>query len=267
MAALCPHLTREQAIAAFTDGEKGYMACPPLRVRGAFQIVTFVHAFVDTQNESGPKEYSPRLNYCYAGRTSRSYADGQSHGDACTGYKYMAEAIAYAERVWDDELIIDAWTDVREFVIQDPTDLTPSGYPITKAQLYVCFDRKLGDLLNDLAQPQSVLIDVAVTEMTLDTHIQYELNGYRGGDTEFNCAHCSGGLGLSGCYGCGRQYTDNKTRASTDIPLTRKMVDFLRANGHTFGQDPEIARHIEAQRHEDRLRRIAERQRRAAQSA
>ncbi len=267
MAALCPHLTREQAIAAFTGGEKGYMACPPLRIRGAFQIVSFTDAFIDPLHESGPQPYPPQLTYLFASRTPRSYADGQSHGNTCTGYKHMAEAIAYAERVWDDELIIDAWTDVSEFIIQDPTDLTPSGYPKTKAMLYVCFDRKLGDLLDSPTQPLSILIDEAVTEMTLDKHVHYELKGYRGGGTEFNCAHCGGGLGLSSCYGCGLRYTDNKTRGSTDIPLTRKMVDFLQANGHVFGQEPEIAWHIEAQRHEERLRRIAERQQRAAHSA
>ncbi|MEI6510739.1 MAG: hypothetical protein WCO25_01710 [Candidatus Uhrbacteria bacterium] len=67
MAKLCPHLTREQAVAAFNDGS-GYVACPPLRVRGAFQIVSLRKGWVEETKErvgdkqvvTGTKDHPPR---------------------------------------------------------------------------------------------------------------------------------------------------------------------------------------------------------------
>ena len=37
MAMLCPHLTDEEAVEAFTT-DSGYVACPPLRIRHGFHL-------------------------------------------------------------------------------------------------------------------------------------------------------------------------------------------------------------------------------------
>lgn len=266
MAQLCPHLTQEQAVAAFHSGS-GYVVCPPLRVRGAFQIVTLEKGWLEeikvwrgvTLVITGTKEHQPRLSYAYAGRARGSYGT----------YRHIAEAVDFAEDNWGDELILDTWKDVVEFRIQDPSDLYQEGwsegYPKTKAVLYICLNREWNQLINDHTKPESVLIDEAISEMTLDMAVWHELKGGCGGFTEYNCAYCGDGLHLCGCGGCGHRFKDDFFRCGWATPLSQRMAGFLQANGHVFKKDPYIARQAEAQRHEDnRLRAIAEeRQRRA----
>lgn len=256
MAEICPHLTKEQAVAAFTS-ESSYVACPPLRIRGAFQIVSFHDEWIeeikvwrrDTQVITGTKTHPARLSYSYAGRTLQSYADGMSHGDVFCDYKHVAEAMRFAEDNWGDDLILDTWADVNEFYIQDPTDLYQEGFskgsPKTKAVLRVCFNRPWNDLINDHSKPRSVLMDEAISEMTLDLMVWHELKGGRGGYTDFNCAYCSHGLNLSYCGGCKHSFTDDGCRCGWDTPLSPKMVELLLANGHVFKEDPQIARQAE----------------------
>src|SRR6185436_19699202 len=111
MALLCPHLTTEQALAAFNSGS-GYVACPSLRVKNAFQIVSFL------KESTGPAI----LKYSYAGRTPESYDNIKKRGEFLI-YPHTAEAIEFANTNWGDELILDTWVDVSEFHIEDPSDL------------------------------------------------------------------------------------------------------------------------------------------------
>ncbi len=256
MARLCPHLTQEQAVEAFTTGS-GYVACPPLRIRGAFQIISYRKEWVEKVKISrvkdgeedasvtGNKNHPPRLQYAYASRTVRSYADGKPHGDLLTEYQYMKEAMAFAEANWGDELILDDWESVVSFYVQDPTDLVNDryhrDYPRTKAVLYVTLSRDLNKIINDHSKPESVLFDEAIAQMTLDDHVWNELKGGRGGFTEFNCAHCGAGLLLSSCTGCGHRFRDDHFRSGWHTPLSPKMVAFLRESGHEFAIDPEVA--------------------------
>lgn len=259
MAKLCPHLTREQAVAAFNDGS-GYVACPPLRVRGAFQIVSLGKAWVEETKEwiggkhvvTGTKDHPPRLDYSYAGRTRASYADGRLHGDVVIEYRHAAEAIQFAEENWGVDLILDDWTDVVEFYVEDPSDLhaegRAKGSPKVKAVIRIAIRRPWNDLINDHSKSESVLIDEAIVQVTTDFAVWNELKGGRGSYTEFNCAHCGSGLGLSECSGCGHTFTDDHMRCGWNTPLSRKMVDVLRLRGHVFKRDPEIAWKKEAGR-------------------
>ena len=271
MARLCPHLTAEEAVQAFTT-DSGYVACPPLRVRHGFQILSYhgerveeikVWRVIDgkeTQIVTGTKNHPARLNWSYAGRTSKSYADGRlPYGCSLSPYRHMGEAMKFAEEHWGDELTLDDWVSVVEFCIQDPTDLVNNpycaDYPRTKTVLQLTLTRDLNAVTNDQSKPQSELFDDAISQMTLDNVVLYELIGGRGGFTEFNCANCGAGLGLSGCYGCGHRFRDDKMRSGWNTPLSRKMVEFLRENGHEFKVDPEIAWTKERQGWE-RIRRL-----------
>lgn len=243
MAAVCPHLTMEQAVIAFGK-DSGYVACPPLRVKCAFQIVSY------------HKEYDghpPRLDWSYACRTLQSYADLQPRGDIFGEYQYMADAIKFAEENWGDELILDTWDSVLEIYVQDPSDLIGKGYrknqPKTKEILYITLNRDLNEIINDHSKPESQLFDDAIAEMTIDAMIWHELKGGRGGYTEFNCAYCGSGLGLAGCGGCGHKFEDDGMRCGWNTPLSKKMVEFLQQNGHVFKKDPNIAWDIEIERH------------------
>lgn len=256
MAIICPHLTKEEATKAFTTGSN-YVVCPPLRIRNGFQVVSYKKEWVEeikewfvvngkqTQVVTGTKNHPARLDWSYAGRTLKSYTDGKSHGDIFPSYKHMNEAIKFAEANWGEELILDDWYSFLEIYIGDPTDLVNDAYhhnyPRTKAVLYMALNREFNDLINDHSKPESELFDEALSQATTDQIIGAELKGGRGGYTEFNCAYCGAGLGLSSCTGCGHTFRDDLFRGGWSTPLSRKMVTALRENGHEFKVDPEIA--------------------------
>lgn len=256
MAMLCPHLTAEEAVAAFTTNS-GFVALPPLRIRHGFQIARYHKEWVEALKVSrvqdgkedasvtGSKNHPARLDWSYASRTLKSYADGKSHGDMFSPYKHMDKAMKFAEDNWGDELTLDDWHSVVEFYVQDPTDLVNDRYhkdcPRTKAVLYVTLSRDFNEIINDRSKPQSDMFDDAITQMTVDQKVWHELKGGRGGFAQLNCAHCGAGLGLSGCSGCGHRFRDDHCRSGWNTPLSRKMIAFLRENGHEFKVDPEIA--------------------------
>lgn len=257
MAMLCPHLTLNEAVEAFTT-DSGYVACPPLRIRHGFQILSYHTEWVEKIEVSrvkngtadasvtGTKNHPARLDWSYASRTPESYADGQPHGDIFLSYKHTDEAMKFAEDNWGDELILDDWHSVVQFYVQDPTNLVSDryhrDYPRTMAVLRVTLTRSLNEIIKDHSKPESELFDEAISQMTLDHVVWHELKGGRGGFTVFNCANCGAGLELSGCSGCRHRFRDDQMRSGWHTPLSRKMVEFLRETGHEFKVDPETAR-------------------------
>lgn len=257
MAMLCPHLTPKEAVKAFTTGS-GYVALPPLKVRNGFQIANYRRELLieGQYTESGKDENRPAmLEYAYAGRTPRSYADGKKHGDVFTRYKHMQQAIKFAENNWGEKLVIDDWEGVIEIYVQDPTDLVNdryhTDYPRTKAVLAIALKRDLNEIINDHSKPESQLFDEAIAQITIDHKVWCELKGGRGGFTEFNCAHCGAGLGLSGCGGCSHRFHDDQFRCGWNTPLSPKMVSCLHEHGHQFAIDPSIAQEKEKNRWEE----------------
>jgi hypothetical protein len=252
MAMICPHLTPEKAVNAFSSGP-GLVALPPLRVRHAFQIASYHAEWAeevkvwreDNRVVTGTKNHPAHVSYLCASRTYKSYADGKTHGDVFSKYAEMDKAMKFAEDNWGDELILDNWVDIIQTYIQDPTDLVNDKHhrdaPRTKAALSFTLNRDLYKLINDHSKPRSELYDDAIMEMTIDHAVYNELKGGRGDFTHFNCAHCGHGLGLSGCNGCGHRFRDDQARTGMYTPLSRRMVAFLRANGHEFKVDPELA--------------------------
>lgn len=256
MALVCPHLTEEEAVKAFTTSP-GRVACPSLRVRHAFQIVSYT---VST------KDYPAELDRSYPERTPKSYSDGNLHRDIfAEKYTYVDKAMNFADNNWGDELVLDDWISVAKFYIQDPTDLgnyywagglsldnfytnDPKDssnnrfYPSTKAIFRVALNRDFNEIANDHSKPQSELFDEAVSQMALSHIIGSELIGNsRSEGSSFNCAYCGSALSFSFCSGCGHRFQDDQSRSVWHTPLSRKMVEFLRKNGHKFKVDPEIA--------------------------
>lgn len=256
MAMLCPHLTADEAVEAFTT-DSGYVACPPLRVRHSFQVLWYCKERVEKIKERdvikgkethvviGTKVRPALLVWAYVERIREPSTDGRSCDDERLTCKHIDKAIKFAEDNWGGELILDDWNSFVELYVQDPTDLVNyryrKDYPCTKAVLRVALTRDLNELLNDESKPESELLDDAISQMTLDHLIGHELRGGRGGFTGFNCVNCGAGLSLSSCTGCGHRFRDDQFRHGGNAPLSRKMVEFLRENGHKFGVDPEIA--------------------------
>lgn len=265
MALVCPHLTKEEAVIAFTTG-KGYVACPPLRVRHGFQVLSYQNEWVEeikdwkdidgkqTRVVVGRKNHPARISSSFASRTRKSYADKKSHGDIFSEYVHMGKAMKFAEDNWGNELVLDNWNCVVNFYIQDPTDLVNdryhTDYPRTKAVLGVTLNRDLNKILNDNSKPESELFNDAVVQMAVDHFVLMELRGERGSYTMFNCAHCGGGLSLNRCNGCGFRFRDDHCRCGWDTPLSQKMVEFLQQNGHHFTIDPKIAQEKELEQWE-----------------
>lgn len=256
MAALCPHLTPEEAVAAFSAGEdaSAHVACPPLRVRGAFQIIRYIK----------PRDGEPgRVAMIRAGRTPASYATAEGqHGDVFTRYPHMERAIAYAEQEWGDHLILDTWAAYVESHLQDPTQLRPregtrqefagvnpgerTGFPTTKGTLHLALARDVNDIINDHSEPGSVQYDAATVEATVDGFIGAELKGGRGGYTLFHCTVCESPLGLTECKGCGHAYGDDGWRSGSLEPLGPKLIAVVKASGLTaFPKDPAVAQATE----------------------
>lgn len=235
MAALCPHLTKEQAVGAFMSCN-GYVVCPPLRVQGAFHALSYMR-----EQEGGEGIVPPTLSLSFTGRTRASYTNDAVNSDIFNDHPGIAEATEYAEANWSSELVSDTWTTVLTIYVQDPTKLTQRGDPMTKAALHVTLNRELNEIINDYTRPQSQQFDDAIIEMTLDEMVWRELRGGRGGYTDYSCAYCGSGLSLSECNGCGHKFKDDYFRCGWSTPLSKKMVELLRQSGHVFKQDPEIA--------------------------
>lgn len=231
MALLCPHLMAAEAVQTFNDF--GYVACPPLRIRRSFHIVSYLKKPIC-------------LNLPYACRTQASYADNKPHGGVFLPHEHQDAAMKFAEDNWGDNLILDNWASVLRLDLQDPTDLVNDrhhvDYPRTKAVLCVALNRGFDEIINDPSKPTSELLDAAILEMTLDSIVGQEFTGgrdecYR----QYNCAHCGAGLSLSSCTGCDFRFKDDYSRSGWRTPLSRKMVAFLHENGYPFEVDPGIA--------------------------
>lgn len=252
MAMVCPHLTPDEAEEAFTA--YGSIACPPLRIRNAFQTISYYKERVERATTpgsqdrteavsvTGTKNRPARLSWSFPGRTRAHSADGKPHGNT---FVHADRAIRFAEDHWKNRLILDKWDSVIEFFIQDPADLVNDRYhadsPRTKAILYVVLNRDLNEILIDSSKPESELFDDAIALMTLDYFIWQELKGGRGAFTEYNCARCGTGLSLTSCTGCGYQFLYDGIRCGWDTPLSRRMVAFLGNHGHQFAIDPAVA--------------------------
>ncbi len=240
MIALCPHLTPEEAVAAFAV-EHPYVAVPGIRIAGAFHVINFL---------PGHEEKDPSLDYAFSKRLDDTAATEQQR-----------RAVAYARSHWGNELIEDTWQSVLQIILQDPTKLHPAptgpGYPTTVTYLWLCLDRGYNKIHNDPSAPEFELLEKSIVFSTTDPAIAAELKGGRGAFTDYNCANCGGGLDLNYCTGCGVEFTDNHVRSGHRTPLSAEMVEKLQNEGFSFAVDPAIAQRAERQRWEEEATAIA----------
>jgi len=239
---LCPHLTIEESMAALTTGS-GYVACPPLRVKGSFQIIDYQKEWTEkifagdivdgiVAESDSAKIHPARINWAFTGRTTDSYTNYKPYKKIHCLYKYMDRAIEFAENNWGKDLVDDDWISVIKIHIEDPAELESTRYlkkqPRLKTTLYVALNRDLNDIdLNDQAD-----IDRCVSEMTLDGTIWREIKGDRGEYTSFACAHCGEPLSIFGCANCGFEFNDNDIHCEGFLSLSEKMLNFLHKNGY-----------------------------------
>lgn len=232
MLAICPHLTKDQVVDGLMGEKGGYIALPPVIIKYGFRSASY---YPGSKNKGPDPSFGAGLSH----RTPSSYADGESHGDAFGEYRFMAEAMAYAEEHWPESLRLDDWVNFQEVYLDDPTDQDVHGNPETKAVVYVCLNRDWDEIRGDRTKTAVQVWDDAISFATLDSLEGSELQGGRGGGTEFVCAHCGGGLGLSICYECKNRFHDDQYRKGTCISLPPKLIKLLRESGHEFALDPE----------------------------
>lgn len=239
MEALCPHLTKEEVTAAFS-GEYPRVACPPLRVRGAYRIVTF-----NRNVEVRGKKFGDVLFDSGAGRTAASYADQTNLGYVDHPVPYMSEAMKFAEDNWGDQLILDNWIYTEQIILKDCAKLIEvgdrKGQPVCTGSLTICSNRSYNDINNDHRKPPSVLADEAIVEMAYGDYMHKELKGGRPGGWCYNCGNCGSGLNGGRCRICGDRFKTDESWCGSLMPLSKKMAEFLTANGHEFKKDLALA--------------------------
>mgnify|MGYP001615094976 CR=1 FL=1 len=264
LARVTPHLNTDQRKEVFVAGENGiaYIACPPTLVRRGYNVISYN---LEPYMLSDGRIIPPTLRFASSARTLDSYADSRPHGDVLVDEPYQEEAMKYAEEHWGDKLVVDNWSYFTTMYVQDPTDLYPdgtgwsAGTPKTKFTVYYTSYRDCTDMAKDHSKPQSEIVNDALAIATLNKVEGSELKGGRDGWTEFMCAHCAGGLGLSSCTNCGNQFRGDHIRSghvepiSPKVePISPKIVALIEGTGYKFTMDPSIAYERETQRWEGR---------------
>lgn len=244
-----PHLTDTQRSDAFTpkNEESGpaYVAVPPVLIRRGYNVVSYRP---EPLTLSDGRIAPPSLDYAFASRTPESYADRKKHGDVFYNMPHQEEAMKFAKKHWGSRLVTDNWNYFTTMYVQDPTDLYPkeAGWgsaetPKTKFVIYYTSYRDGSDMANDHSKPQSEIVNENVAIATLNPVEGSEIKGGRGGWTEFQCAHCAGGLDLTECTNCGNKFRDDYMRSGHITPISPKLVQLLEEAGHTFKMSPTIA--------------------------
>ncbi len=242
--AISPHLNEEETHSAFDLTKSGsvYVAIPPTKVKDGFLIASL------TKSSKSDNTWIS----IYGGRTKASYADGNPRGDVFCNYLHSDKAISYADENWSEAILLDSWVDYGTIYLDDPTNLNERGYPKTSKVIYWVVNRRWNDIINDHSRPESELINDALVIVTTNRFEGSEIKGGRGGYTEFNCAYCGQGLGLSGCGNCGHTFKDNQFRCGWFTPLPKKVIALLQKEGFKFGMDPKIAVQRELEKFNER---------------
>lgn len=247
---LFPHLTADEICKLLN--KPAYIAVPPLKVEGAFQIVSFIKRHKTSNGMIVPAS----LNYANTGSITQSHTNDRhsNHYDHLTEYHHINKAVRFAKENWSSDLSQDNWEDFIQIHLDDPTDLYDpgifAGYPKTKAIISFTTTKKIRYIMNNRSKPQSQILDDAIAQITTDHHIACELRGDRtDAIVEFNCAYDGAGLDASNCRECGHTFKNDDFRTSWDTPLPAKIANHLIKEGFKFRKDPAIARQNEAEKY------------------
>jgi hypothetical protein len=223
--AICPHLTQEQ-VAAIFGKQCVEFALPSGLVRHSALIGCYMP---ENAIESAP----PRFWIDKHIRTDQSYADGPPHGRTFTGYRHMQRAMWYAEAHWSKNLILDSWGLCLEiYLVGDNPDYP--GYLMAEAQVTLGLHRHAFAMSDASTAPYGQQLDEATVVATANTALGKEIREGHTVLASYNCASCGGGLDRSHCLGCGKKYRDNLVPHVTRHALSPKLIELLRAEGHSF---------------------------------
>ena len=226
--AICPHLTRAEVEAIVAGAD--VVACPPVITRERVNLIHFKLGYCDRDDGH---YVPPAVDHAFSSSSPNQY-------------KFGPRALAYAMEHWPTNLDVPAHAQVLRIILDDPSQLSQEGYPASVGTLYVALDADLNELRGSADNPRSVVLDAHTIAITDDRWLGVEFAGNCAPYTDFNCSRCGSGLSLSGCSGCRLSFSDNGIRSGWRTPLSRKMVAFLREQGHQFAIDPEIAWQHEA---------------------
>ena len=228
---ICPHLQPPQ-IQEILDQSHFFFALPGVTVQGRILEACYVK-----------KDNSARLWILNARKGT------------ATPLRFSEEAIQ-SQNNWTADLLKADYPDVVRCCLADRSRLdtwknyqgeTCRRIPLVKT-LWCVLNRKFHRIVHDIHQPVSQAFDQAIMFMTDDPLESYELTSGFDCHTLYFCSLCGGGWGeqllhfrknqSSTCFpDCA--YDPKRNRG---VPLSQKMLAFLKKANHTFRADPE--RHV-----------------------
>ncbi len=226
MAALCPHLSPDEAVAAFKSGAR--VGRPPLKATGAFPTLKFYPGWVD---DAEGVVYPPCIDHSVG-----------HFENPCA-----ARALAFAQEHWGDRLMTHSSSMERlaEFRILEPVGSNLQEPALEHPRLLFTLGVSLVEDWVNLSSRCDLtpeMVDRAILEMTVDPLEWEELLGGAGSFVQLNCARCGHYLSDEGCLGCKQYFALPRVPSGGTLPLSPKMVAYVQSNkGHTFPQDPLLA--------------------------
>ncbi len=227
---LFPHLTEKDVAKLLSlqkEGVHTFVAVPSLKVKGMAQIVLFE----PEQYEKSTREVLPAsIDWC--GSTIEQKKE----------YLFFKEAIAYAQNNWGEKLVEPDWKEFFHFHLHDPSQLDIEGHSSCMEDVCFVTDKNLEELLSDTSKPTSKVLNDAIIEVTNSDLIASELKSKLQRNEFMICANDGSGLTYEHCDTCGYEYNDDNYREIWDLPLPKKIEDFLVNQGYQFQISPELAR-------------------------
>lgn len=253
--ALTPHLPATkllELLAGLTANSSIVIALPPLRINHGFHTLALLGESTTTGDDK-----ERLMKWGRAHRLPESFTQ-LTQICARRPIDFSAEAIAFAQSNWGDDLVLDESASTIAFNLQDPTVRVGGGHGHPTQKLVVTATVKQALFgLHSTGRPRSQVIDEAILEVTTDPVVASELVGGRSTPMPtYHCYNCSRGLLLTECTGCGVRFQDNGMRAGVQWPLPAKVIAHLKDKGHTFTINPERAVADERKRFADEQQKL-----------
>jgi hypothetical protein len=224
---LFPHVKDHDALRQILLIDGDAVAMPPVHVKGVYRVARM-----------GSDPLDGGATQIFDARNCRRQGIGSDEDSGKV--HFVAEALAYAEEHWPEDLIEDTWELYVEALLIDTEDLY---YRTGNRRFAVGAGLgPLGPTDGASARERSLRIERSIITSTASRVEADELRSDRGtaGTVELHCcALCGGGLGLEECYGCGRSRNDGpQDRQDTFIPLPPSFIRRISETQHKFEIDP-----------------------------
>jgi hypothetical protein len=232
---LCPHLTYDQIMELLGDATRPVrFPLPPVVLQRCYQLAYYVPGNLPVF-QSAWTVLEPRP-------TAEACVDPAMARDIPPALPYAAEAMAYAERFWGDDLVRIDWVDHRCIKLVEPPPAPPlNGKPgrgVVTCTLYFTLTRSYDELMDDPGGPEVDAWDEAIQHIVSDDFVGDELCFGDLKGVDYNCARCGAAVGFDRCRGCEVRMLNDDARPVWKVPLPPKLVAYLQAAGHDFALDP-----------------------------